>query len=479
MRFSVPFPVRFGLPFPDDVHEVMRLLLSLPFERAAFLDLYENWAPEGYNWAQFHESHYPFGWACAFRGAGHDALVSRRWLDFGPWRVLRGPGDTTLVQFHELGVDAATALAQAAPGHARMGWSHDGDGGMAGGYGSLTITGEYWPAERLFEVHVREPREITSQEINEALAIRRRRRHHEHAGSPVERVAYVFASPALAEPHLHALWLRELEVWAFRDGHKVRLDLDHVPNVPPRPGWVQRLEAADAARGFPLAGPFWPAVTARLVAEASARDAAPVIALPEPGPWRLRFPSTSDPQVIEEDRQALARKLGVSIVFDESLEWRQVSIALDADRVSGRLHIRHLAVTSSTRADDIEHCAGNVVKRLKRYGKRMVKVRKMWNDFTAWMGGEARENPFPPNTMGYNAWDSFRRFVNEQDEQYQRFAAAPLIEYRAELQSDTALLKYDIEQAEWLLHEHAEILHNAMEIGEYVPGKGYVEQELP
>jgi hypothetical protein len=81
--------------------------------------------------------------------------------------------------------------------------------------------------------------------------------------------------------------------------------------------------------------------------------------------------------------------------------------------------------------------------------------------------------------MGYNAWESFRRFVKEADEQYQRFATTPLIVYPAELRNDAEMVKYDIEQAQWLLHEHAEILQSAMEIGEYVPGKGYIEQELP
>jgi hypothetical protein len=103
----------FRLPsFPENAQEVLRLLTSLPFERAAFSELYAKWVPEDYEQPRFHEKHYPVGWACAFRSAGHEALVSRRWLDFGPWRVLRGPGDTTLVQFHELGVDAATALVQ-------------------------------------------------------------------------------------------------------------------------------------------------------------------------------------------------------------------------------------------------------------------------------------------------------------------------------------------------------------------------------
>jgi hypothetical protein len=458
-------PVRFSLPFPDDEQAILHLIASLPIELASFTELYKKWVPENHCWPHLPGNHYSPGWACAFRGAGHDALVSRRWLDFGPWRVLRGLGDTTLVQFHELGVDAATALAQAAPGHALMLWSHYADGGIAGGYGDVTIMGEYWPAERLFEIHVREPREITFQEVNDARCIRTRR-HHEHEDSPVERVAYVFESPALAEPHLHALWLRELEVWAFRDGHRVRLDLDYAPALPPRPEWVQRLETADAARGFPPAAPFWPEVTARLVADAAARAAAPAIVLPEPGPWRLRFPSTWDPQVMDEEREALARKLGVTFVLDDALEWRLLSIVLDADRVSGRLYIRHVALSSSTLAFQIEDSLTKVVRQLKRYGKLMLKVRKVWNDLVAWNGGEEHVNPFPPKTAGHEAWDSFWRFVEETDEQYQRFATTPLIVHRPELRNDADMVKYDIEQAQWLLREHAPVLQNAMAYGE-------------
>jgi hypothetical protein len=453
--------VNLRLPsLPDDEQEILRLLVSLPFELASFGDLYKQWTPERYYGPHLPGRHYAPGWACAFHGAGHEALVSRRWLDFGPWRVLRGPGDTTLVQFHELGVDAATALEQAAPGHALLVWSRDG-GGMAQRQDLVTITGEYWPAERLFEIHVREPRDITSREINDALCIRTDR-HHEHKDSPVERVAYVFASPALAEFHLHALWLRELEVWTFRDGQKVRLDLDYVPTLPSRPAWVQRLEDMDAGRGFPPPAPFWPEVTTRLAAEA----AAPTIALPDPGPWTLRFRSSDDEFSVVENRLELARKLGVSIELDESLEWRQVSIVLDADRVSGRLYIRHVAVSPVTATYEVEDSAAKIIRQLRRYGNLMLKVRKVWNDFVAWMGGEEHVNLFPPDTRAYVACLTFQHCLYGEggtDALYDRMATAPLTE------EDARDLAGYIEQAEGLWHEHAPVLVHAMQSGEYVP----------
>src|SRR6185436_9555656 len=92
--------------------------------------LYPEWADgspgDPYRAPNFAELHFGHGWACAFRGEGHDRLVSRRWLDFGPWKLRRGANDTSLVQFHALGVDAATALEQARIGHERMGISDSG-----------------------------------------------------------------------------------------------------------------------------------------------------------------------------------------------------------------------------------------------------------------------------------------------------------------------------------------------------------------
>ncbi len=68
------------------------------------------------------------GWMVAFKGAGHDRLVSRRWLDHGPWAVLRDDdSDLTVVLFYDPDAPSAeVALAQSEPGHDRMGWSPTG-----------------------------------------------------------------------------------------------------------------------------------------------------------------------------------------------------------------------------------------------------------------------------------------------------------------------------------------------------------------
>jgi hypothetical protein len=105
-------------------------LADVPFLLAAFKNIYptrqthrSKEAPPRVGFSDGHHSH---GWACAFRGDGHDRLVSRRWLPFGPWQVHEGPNDTSLVQFYDLDADAIAARAQCVISHKRMGASLDG-----------------------------------------------------------------------------------------------------------------------------------------------------------------------------------------------------------------------------------------------------------------------------------------------------------------------------------------------------------------
>ena len=107
-RASGPRSGRVGLQLPDafaTIVEGLAWIEALPFEVCSIGSIYpDEWIKlDGIGFGNMHSSH---GWACAFRGKGHDRLVSRRWLDFGPWRVIRRPGDLTLVQFHDLDVDA-------------------------------------------------------------------------------------------------------------------------------------------------------------------------------------------------------------------------------------------------------------------------------------------------------------------------------------------------------------------------------------
>jgi hypothetical protein len=60
---------------------------------------------------------------------------------------------------------------------------------------------------------------------------------------PFDSVAYIFTeSEEAARAHLHDLWLRELECWAFIDHLQTRIDLDYHP-TPNKPEWVRQPEA--------------------------------------------------------------------------------------------------------------------------------------------------------------------------------------------------------------------------------------------
>lgn len=231
--------------------DVLRLVEPLPFTTAAFGSVFpDTWRDIQDDTFGFANSHTSLGWGCAFKGSGHDRLVSRRWLDFGPWRVRRGADDLALVQFHDLALtDPAVALAQASPGHERMGISEIGgfiQGPSAAGRGiKYTVRetlpeGLYDAKTRTLEVVVPAGREISQGEMLDACAYRLNKRADK--STPIERVAYVFIDEANARAHLHELWLRELEVWTVDGGEKRRLDLDHHPAATP-PEWVRNLEA--------------------------------------------------------------------------------------------------------------------------------------------------------------------------------------------------------------------------------------------
>ena len=225
-----------------DPERVLRLLEDAPFVLCSMSKAYPEWQNgalgEDYIGPSFAELHWSHGWACAFKGVGHDRLVSRRWLDHGPWRVLRGANDTTLVQFHDLAMGPAEALAVARVAHERMGISGTG-GFLQTGY-SLTyeINGLYLPEERRLRIIVH-GREVTQREMRDACASR----HYQVLGEdrPLDHVAYVFADPDEARAHLHELWLRELECWTFDAGREVRLD-EHYAPTPNKPDWVKRLD---------------------------------------------------------------------------------------------------------------------------------------------------------------------------------------------------------------------------------------------
>lgn len=184
----------------------------------------------------FGDGHFPLGWACAFRGEGHKRLVSRRWLEFGPWRLTHGSNDTSFVQFHDLDTDPDAAFMEARPGHERMGISDNGGFIQSDYVYTYSIDGLYSPEERRLRILVH-GREISQLEMLDACAARL----YQALGPkrPLDAIAYVFADEGYAAAHLHELWLRELECWTFNNGREVRLDLDYRPS-PVKPLWIQK-----------------------------------------------------------------------------------------------------------------------------------------------------------------------------------------------------------------------------------------------
>lgn len=209
-------------------------------------------SPFTYAWIEAEKRRWGFGrsmidhrWECAFRGASHDRLVSRRWLDFGPWRVIRRPNDTTFIQFHDLALtDPEEAYAQPAPGHERMGNSKIG-GFIQHGIDALLgqTRGLYIPEERKLEIVVGPGNRVEQFAMHCACAERLHSRLTRPSTERIDTAAYIFVDRGDAEAHLHELWLRELECWYMDERGKHRLDADYNPTPNP-PAWVRALDAS-------------------------------------------------------------------------------------------------------------------------------------------------------------------------------------------------------------------------------------------
>lgn len=226
-----------------DPRRLLNVLAELPFDACSAEPLQIEWfgaLRPRYEARGFGGLHYSHGWGCAFRGAGHDRLVSRRWLDHGPWRLLRGANDTSLVQFHDLDADAEAALAQARPGHARMGASD------AGGYiqrpytYSHDLKGLYYASERKMIVAIPYGERVTERRMLDACAAR----FYQALGPerPLDNVVYSYVDDEVAREQLRELWLRGLECRSFVEGVERRLDDGYQPPPPGKPEWVVRLE---------------------------------------------------------------------------------------------------------------------------------------------------------------------------------------------------------------------------------------------
>ena len=214
----------------DDLMALAERVAALPFELATIsTPFWDEWTERGHVGGGFGDGHVPFGWACLFKGKGHDTLCSRRFLDYGPWKKLRLPDDVTLIQFYDVAADAELALAQARPGHKRL-----QDGYLYDRY--TDFDGVYDAPTRTLKIPVA-GRELSQTEMRDACALRRELR--DHPDTPVDAVGFTFPIPGEHEPYLLDLWLRELHGYAFIDHREQRVDQDFVPPPPQPPEWAR------------------------------------------------------------------------------------------------------------------------------------------------------------------------------------------------------------------------------------------------
>jgi hypothetical protein len=230
--------------FFENFEQVLEFILPLLWDVVAIGSVHEQWHYDeiSYKSLGFANLHASLGAGCAFKGKGHQRVVSRRYLDYGPWHVLRDEAnDITLIQFHDLNVDALTALEQAKPGHKLMGDPYEG-GFIQRDYQILNddFSGLYSPSEKMLRFIIND-RPITRAELLDACATRLWQLLGQD--KPIERVGYVFIHESEARQNLHELWLREIECWTYLDGVETRIDEDYSPPPPEKPEWISQLEA--------------------------------------------------------------------------------------------------------------------------------------------------------------------------------------------------------------------------------------------
>ena len=229
-----------------NVRDIIKTFAPLPWTVANFYDIFDNY--ENNSWNEyiapgFIHGHGGHGWACAFKGEGHNHLVSRRWLEYHPWRLIRDEEhDISFIQFHDLDADPATALEQAKEGHRAM--SMYGVGGYIGKTHPFSndMRGIYLSDTRNLRVVIPAGKEITYSEMSDYCAARHFQAFKE---GPIDVLSFVFIVADEAQPYIHDLWLRDIEVFGFTPkGEEIRLDEDYHPDYEP-PQWVKRLQQGE------------------------------------------------------------------------------------------------------------------------------------------------------------------------------------------------------------------------------------------
>lgn len=206
---------------------LVELLRNMPFEACTTSTLDPTW------W-QGHDSIH--GWAFALKGTGH-RLVSRRVVDRGPWRLHRD-GDLTVFQFHDLGVDEATALAQAAPGHALLApmWLGGHYAGQSWAFKSnaYDYKPQFYERETQTSVLLFHEGEAPRRTIGIAAGSR----IHQLFAEQVSQVRFVYMDEESARKQLEILWLYAIESYSMSGNSEIRIDTGYAPLEVDLPSWV-------------------------------------------------------------------------------------------------------------------------------------------------------------------------------------------------------------------------------------------------
>ena len=247
----------------------MQFLTSLPFTEVFFTMIHFEWGWEqalnqalnkGVDEVCYSLSFPPATWALAFQGEGHKRVVSRRWLERGPWYVQRLDNDTTVIYLFDLLAPFHQALPQLQASHQAL--DRDSGGGYLKllYYAPLSIWNwEYFPGEvtlkpkeNTIRMEVKQDNPLLLRGFTDLCAMRlpplddcfyqldiTKHRTDLQDSDVIQHIQCVFFSRELAEKYLYELWLREMECWWVKEnGEEVRLDENYQPPPIKKPDWV-------------------------------------------------------------------------------------------------------------------------------------------------------------------------------------------------------------------------------------------------
>ena len=228
-----------------DAQSVIEMLAPLPWTVASFTAIYNDGVWEEYPYWGFGNDHYLPGWACAFKGSGHNCLVSRRWLEHHPWYLIRDEQhDISFIQLHDVNADPITALEQAIPGNEAISLgfinkTHPFSNHPQKLYFNREFRGIYFDDTGEFHVVIPAGVPATIDQMYDYCAAKY---YQIFEQGTVKKLVFVFIEGKEAEPYLHDLWLRDIECLGIDPkGERYKVDENYHPVYEP-PQWVKKLQ---------------------------------------------------------------------------------------------------------------------------------------------------------------------------------------------------------------------------------------------